>query len=393
MQRIRLTAAALGRFILGAVVIMTAPLDLRAPAVSAQAAAEEPAPAKEPVVAEDDPFADELNPFGKGKPAKTPAPRGPAAMPPVKQQDPEPIPAADDAPEQMPEPKPTPRPRSRPKLPVPFPEAPTDDDAVPLRERFKGRADRTPQPGGMRARSDKADDDRWLDQSEAEKMLVEAEKLEQDGKLEEARDKLLQVVEQDPSLVVGHLVLGVVLRRLGDFRGSVEACTKGIEIDPQEPELYLRRGIAWFHQGLYGIALEDFEDAAGIAYEDPRPELWRGLTLIELERPLEAINAYASAIRRDRTCMLAYLNRGLTYLATDEPRKAEFDFNQAIRQKPKDARAWFNRGVAQARQGRFHEAIVSYETVLGIEPGHEAARRNLDAARRMAARPTSRAGR
>jgi tetratricopeptide (TPR) repeat protein len=378
------------RFILGAVAIMTVPVGPRAPSASFRAAAQEPAPAKESGVAEDDPFADELNPFGKGKPGKTPAPRGPAAMPPAKQpEDPEPVPEA----EPSPEPKPTQRAKSRPKLPVPFPEAPTDDDAVPLRDRFKGRADRTPQPGAMRARSDKTDDDGWLEQDEAEKMLVEAEKLEKDGKFEEARDKLLQVVEKDPSLVVGHLVLGVVLRRLGDFRGSVEACTKGIEIDPQEPELYLRRSIAWFHQGLYGIALEDFEDAAGIAYEDPRPELWRGLTLIELDRPLEAINAYASAIRRDRTCMLAYLNRGLTYLATDEPRKAEFDFNQAIRQKPKDSRAWFNRGVAQAQQGRFNEAIVSYETVLGIEPTNEAARRKLEAARRMAARPAVRAGR
>jgi tetratricopeptide (TPR) repeat protein len=129
--------------------------------------------------------------------------------------------------------------------------------------------------------------------TEAEQKLVEAEKLERQGKLEESRDALRDVVKLDPMLTMGHLALGVVLRRMGDFRGSVEACSKGIEVDPQEPELYLRRGIAWFHLGLYGIALEDFEEAAGMAYDDPRPELWRGLTLIELDRPLEAINAYA----------------------------------------------------------------------------------------------------
>ena len=82
--------------------------------------------------------------------------------------------------------------------------------------------------------------------------------------------------------------------------------------------------------------------------------------------------------------MLAYLNRGLAYLSTDEPRKAEFDFNQAIRQKPKDARAWSNRGAAQARQGRYREAIESYETALEISPNDNATRRNLEAARRMA---------
>jgi tetratricopeptide (TPR) repeat protein len=238
---------------------------------------------------------------------------------------------------------------------------------------------------------DEDDGESRREPTEGEKKLIEAERLERQGKLDEARDMLIEVVKLEPNLMIAHLAMAVVQRRLGDFRASVEACSKGIEIDPQEPELFLRRGIAWFHLGLYGIALEDFEEAAGMSYDDPRPELWRGLTLIELERPLEAINAYASAIRRDRGCMLAYLNRGLAYLASDEPLKAEFDFNQAIRQKPKDARAWANRGVAQARQGRYREAIESYETALGISPGDKAVRQNLEAARRMAGQePASR---
>jgi tetratricopeptide (TPR) repeat protein len=146
-------------------------------------------------------------------------------------------------------------------------------------------------------------------------------------------------------------------------------------------ELYLRRGIAWFHLGRHGIALEDFEDAAGMAYDDPRPELWRGLTLMELDKPLEAISAYSSAIRRDRTYDLAWLNRGLAYLVTDEPSKAELDFDQAIRHDPRDARAWFNRGVAQARQQEYRNAADSYGEALRIDSKFVAARRNLDALR------------
>ena len=157
--------------------------------------------------------------------------------------------------------------------------------------------------------------------------------------------------------------------------------SKGITLDPRDPEFYLRRGIAWFHMGLHGIALEDFEEAAGIAYDDPRPELWRGLTLMELDRPLEAINAYASSVRRDRTYMLAYLNRGLAYLVVDQPRKAEFDFDQAIRHDPSNVQAWFNRGVALAHQGRFAAAVHSYEQALKQDPTHEPSRRNLAAAR------------
>jgi len=336
-------------------------------------------PARAARLQPEDPFADELNPFGTGK---TPS-RPPAAAP-----------------------APQPRPGNKPalKLPVPFPETtvpgepadrrgqsqsrearPFSRDTDRDRDRdVRGGSDADMPPRGRQFGFDDSDEGTQREPSEGEKKLVEAERLERAGKLDEARDMLLEVVKLEPNLMIGHLALGVVLRRLGDFRGSVDACSKGIAIDPQEPELFLRRGIGWFHLGLYGIALEDFEEAAGMSYDDPRPELWRGLTLIELERPLEAINAYASAIRRDRTCMLAYLNRGLAYLATDEPRKAEFDFNQAIRQKPKDARVWANRGVAQARQGRYHEAMESYETALEITPGDNAVRQNLEAARRMA---------
>ncbi len=338
----------------------------------------------------DDPFADELNPFGTGKSPSRP----PAAAP-------------------APQPRPAPKPAA--KLPVPFPETGEPGEPAERKGAAPGRAARpfsrdrdrdmdrdrdpdvrggggvAPLPRERMLGFDESDNESQREPTEGEKKLVEAERLERQGKLKEARDMLLEVVKLEPNLMIAHLAMAVVQRRLGDFRGSVESCSKGIEIDPLEPELFLRRGIAWFHLGLHGIALEDFEEAAGMSYDDPRPELWRGLTLIELERPLEAINAYASAIRRDRGYMLAYLNRGLAYLATDEPGKAEFDFNQAIRQKPKDARAWANRGVAQARQGRYREAIESYETALGISPGDKAVRQNLEAARRMAGKePASR---
>ncbi len=303
---------------------------------------------------EDDPFADELNPFGK---------RSPAADAGVPRSTPPAAPAV--------------RPSPAMQLPVPFPDTTLPGEPTerrrPAAARDRARVAPRDADGGLI--------DRDWEPSAAEKLLGEAEQLDRKGDLAGARAKLEQAIKADPKLTVAYLALGVLLRRQGDFEGSVDACSKGLAIDPQDAELYLRRGIAWFHLGLHGIAMEDFEDAAGMAYDDPRPELWRGLTLVELNRPLEAINAYASAIRRDRTYMLAYLNRGLAYLDTNEPRKAEFDFDQAIRHDPSDVRAWFNRGVAQAQQGRFADAVNSYSEALKRDPRHEPTRRNIEVAR------------
>ena len=320
-------------------------------------------------VPEDDPFADELSPFGRRPDKAPPAEPGDdstSATPKAREPN---SPAGQ-----------TPRPQ--PRLPVPFPEttlpgAPAERGSSRDRVRV---APRTTPDDGSETR------DEW-EPTPAENLVAEAERLDLKGDLEGARGKLRAAIKLDPKLTIAHLALGVVSRRLGDFEGCVAACSSGLAIDPQDPELYLRRGIAWFHLGLYGIALEDFEDAAGIAYDDPRPELWRGLTLMELERPLEAINAYASSIRRDRTFMLAYLNRGLAYLRTGQPRKAEFDFDQSIRHDPRDVRGWFNRGVAQAQQGKFAAAANSYNEALKRDPAHEPTRRNLEAIRGRADRP------
>lgn len=315
----------------------------------------------------DDPFADELNPFG-GRPRPTapsrPEPRAVPQQPPVVPQ--QPPQSADPA---AADPAAADRARAAtPDLPLPFPEAAEPRE----RQRPSRPAPRGFQPGDV--------PEAWQPTA-AEKILIEAEKLERKGDLQAARTKILEAISTDPKLPLSYLALGVVLRRLGQFDDSVDALSKGIALNPEEAEFYLRRGISWFHLGMHGVALEDFEEASGIAYDDPRPELWRGLTLVELGRPLEAINAYSAAIRRDREFVAAYLNRGLAYLESGDFRKAEYDFDQVVRHAANDPRGWFNRGVALASQGRFGEAAASYEQALRRDPRMDGARRNLAAVR------------
>ena len=324
----------------------------------------------------DDPFAEELNPFPreeKPKPRTGQTPRATGTKKAagkdredVKNQDPG---------EELTEPAPRqPAPQGKATDRVPLE---PDDEPPIVRPRPKAKpmvpADLLPFPD--------VDMPPPEEDSPAQKLLIKADKLDRKGKYEEAKKIVLEAIETDPKLPVARLALSIVTRHLGDFEGSLEACSAGLRLDPLNAELYLRRGIAWFHLGRHGIALEDFEDAAGIAYDDPRPELWRGLTLMEIDRPLEAISAYSSAIRRDRTYDLAHLNRGLAYLVTNEPAKAELDFDQAIRHDPRDARAWFNRGVAQARQREYADAAASYAESLRLDPKMEGARRNLEALR------------
>lgn len=303
--------------------------------------------------AEDDPFADELNPLGTGRPRpatpgaarpETPTPRPIPDAPPLPPEPPagRPLTPKDDAAAD--------RGRRERALPLPFPEAGDDLD-------------------GLGAQT----------KSPAEPFLIEAEKLEKAKNYRDAAAVLEKAVAADPKSTVAHLALGMVRRRLGDLKGAIVSYSNGLKVDEFDPALLFRRGIAWFRLGEYRIALEDFDDASGLSFDDPMPEMWKGFTLMELDRPREAIVAYSAAIQKDRSVMDAYLNRGLAYLVVGEPDKAETDFELAIRRDPADATAWFNRGVAQARQREYANAAMSFQRALVIDPSFEAARRNLDA--------------
>jgi Tfp pilus assembly protein PilF len=318
--------------------------------------------------ADDDPFADELNPLGGGKPRPAvPGGVAPRAQGPLS--------------------------RPQPELPTVPPEPGTGRPLTP----DLGDPDRA-APGVERGRRDRAlplpfpeaeeDGAAGGEPSPADAFLLEAEKLEKAKRFREAEAVLRKAVKADPKNTLASLALGMVRRRLGDLDGAIDAYSAGLRVDDFDGALHFRRGLAWFRLGEHRIALEDFDDAAGLSFDDPMPELWKGLTLMELDRPRDAIVAYSAAIQRDRSLMIAYLNRGLAYLVSGEPDKAETDFELAIRHDPDDARAWFNRGVAQARQREYDHAAASFSRAVRLDPSFTAARQNLDAVRGRTNRPT-----
>jgi len=168
--------------------------------------------AQGPAAADDDPFADELNPFG-GRP-KQRQPSDKPAVPlrrPLEQETPgeplpEPSPESKESapksgrPDQPAEP-PVRRPAAtvpRAPLPVPFPEA---DSGAKSRVRAVpgGSSELDTGPGG------------W-EPSPAEPIVMEAEKLDKAGELAAARDKLREAIKADPNYTMAYLALGVVSR-------------------------------------------------------------------------------------------------------------------------------------------------------------------------------------
>jgi len=194
----------------------------------------------------------------------------------------------------------------------------------------------------------------------------------------------MRIEPQEPMSYVGQ---GIVYRQLNQLDDAIRAFSTALsspnfpDSDPKA-ETYLRRGIVWYYKGEYGIAWEDFDEAAGLLPDDPVPQLWKGMARARQNRWLEAVNEYATALDFNPRFAAAYVNRGLAYMALNEPLKAIHDFNQAIRNDPLDPATYFKRGVAYGRAGKLRVAIDSYSEAIRLKPDYAEAYLNRSVANR-----------
>ncbi len=127
----------------------------------------------------------------------------------------------------------------------------------------------------------------------------------------------------------------------GEHERVVHTCTKAIHLNPDQPEVYNRRGCARYQLGDTAGAIEDF----------------------------------TKALELDPKYIEAYLNRGLVYYHLDELADAMGDFNMAIYYDPKRAAAYKDRGLVDERQGNDQGALCDYMQSLALLDG----RRKRDA--------------
>ena len=104
---------------------------------------------------------------------------------------------------------------------------------------------------------------------------------------------------------------------------------------PYYPDANLRRGIIYFRQEKYDLAIEDFQEAAvnpgSPLQEDPRATFWLGLAFARKANYPDAARAYTRAINSYPEYTAAFVNRGLAYLKSGRYERAFSDFNIAVR--------------------------------------------------------------
>jgi tetratricopeptide (TPR) repeat protein len=205
------------------------------------------------------------------------------------------------------------------------------------------------------------------------------------GEYDKAIDDFTESIRQSPGFHINaYNYRGRAFYRKGDYNNAIADFT--IVLTMTSPNVLrpgfnplVERGIAYFDNEEYDLALEDFNEAIQARGRfDPVPFYWRG----EIERMRgdydSAIADYTEAIQLAPEWSGPYNNRGLTYYDKGDIDQAIADYSETIRVNQNNDTAYYNRGMAYYNKGDNDQAIADFEAALGINPNFTTAKTNLE---------------
>lgn len=152
---------------------------------------------------------------------------------------------------------------------------------------------------------------------------------------------------RSPRSAIARSNLGFALLYAGRGPEGQAALTRAVELDPELPEEWLMKGVAYARHGLGA----------------------------------KAILAFHTALALDPDLAEAHFNLGVLHDERGERDFAIAAYERAVALDPANATARNNLGIAYAEAGRMREAVASLEEAARIAPDDVEIRRNLERAR------------
>jgi tetratricopeptide (TPR) repeat protein len=198
---------------------------------------------------------------------------------------------------------------------------------------------------------------------------------------------------------------GMANERTGNYPGAVRSYRRGLEVEPENPELLNSLGFALFQQGMSQQAVAAFEKAlaadpkhwkahnnmalasidlgeleeAEAHYREslaiePQPAIYSDLGFV-LERQgmtEEANELYRKSLELDPESATAHYNLAASLARRGEFAAAERHFRAALEENP-NAQTYTGLGFVLGKQGRVDEAIANLHDAIEAGPKHPAA--------------------
>ncbi|GCC51036.1 hypothetical protein SanaruYs_12560 [Chryseotalea sanaruensis] len=160
--------------------------------------------------------------------------------------------------------------------------------------------------------------------------------------------------------------LGLTETALHEYTRALIFFDSAIRLSPNDPDLYVNKGIAHEKNGEFNKANSAYAKALeinpthGLAYFNLQ-------TLSSKLNQTPSTNLLDSAIAHNSNLPYPYAERGYLYLKNGEYRQALVDYNRAIELNPKEADYYLNRGIIHEKLKQFKEAYNDYSFVIKLD--------------------------
>ena len=143
-----------------------------------------------------------------------------------------------------------------------------------------------------------------------------------------------------------------------------------IKLNPTDGRLFTLRASAWWAMQKHQKALDDFDKAIQLGYDEPHAYSSRGMFHAAVGNFDKAIEDYTTALARDKegTDIAPLFNRAAVYMTLQQYDNAVADYDAVITKQPELTSAYGQRAVAHKLAGNLDDAISDFDKAIEISP-------------------------
>jgi len=178
----------------------------------------------------------------------------------------------------------------------------------------------------------------------------------QEGRLEEAKEHLNNVLEIDANDAEAHNNLGFVLEQEGNLEGAASHYHVAMRLKPNYPEPYMNMGNLFARHERFSDAVRMYRKASHLDSSNPAVFNNLGFSLSQMGLTDQAIKAYSEAIRLSPRFAEAHANLGNVLMSSNRFGEAAKALKTAVELNPGLTEAHNSLAVALFKLGDYAEA-------------------------------------
>jgi predicted O-linked N-acetylglucosamine transferase (SPINDLY family) len=197
-------------------------------------------------------------------------------------------------------------------------------------------------------------------------MLLNAGKLLEQGKSEQALQLLADYCSSHPGDARAWFLLGVACHQTGKLENALQSLERALSIEPLDLQARSAKGAVLCDLGRQREALQVYRKALHLAPADAQLLVNLAVALEQTGDAPGALERYDQALRHQPGFASALLNRGALLIRLGRLDEALENNQRLAESHPDWAAAQYNHGEALLASSRWKEALAAYERALAI---------------------------